>query len=544
MLRNLAFLAFFCLLATLSGVAQPFQPAIGSIDSLYNRAERFLFSRPDSAFINARTILQQSKDVNYSLGVANSYHLIGEVFLHQGFYQESLKNLLEAEKIYLAENRNDEMAENLNQLGLVYYDMRQPDLALEKHEQALKIYEQSGNLKGIAYAYGCLGRMHEKKSDYPVALEYQTRALEYYEKVNDKLGRATILENIGSIYEDLEDFPKARSYYENALALNRETGDSLSMIVNLNNLADGFRKTGKNDEAIELSGQALQLALRLKDKDQISSAYKDLGKVYNQAGRYQEAYLNLEKGRVLYEDIYGEETRHQVALLQTLFDVERKNGEIQILESSQRLNTVVKIALISGIVLLGLLGTAIISRQRLKIRQGRETIERKESGQKLMQAELENAHLHEKQLQDELENRSKSLTAHTLHIISKNKILEDLRNKLQELTKEDVREQRKQIQSLIKLIDQNFVQDKDWDDFRSIFEQVHRDFFDQLQKRSADLTSADLRLASLIRLNLTSKDISTILGISQDSLRISRYRLRKKLSLNQGDSLSNFILSL
>ena len=494
--------------------------------------------------MTARKILEQSKDINYSLGVANAYHLLGEVFYHQGFYQEALTNLLEAEKIYLDSGHDDAMAENLNQVGLVYYNMRQPDLALSKHEKALKIYEQTNNLKGTAYTYGCLGRLHEKKKQYPVALEYQTKALEYYDKVGDKLGRATILENIGSIHEDLEDFEKAHSYFIEALALNEDTGDSLSMIVNLNNLADGYRKTGKNDEAIVLSGKALQLALRLKDQYQIVSAYKDLGKVYNQAGRFSEAYDNLEKGRVLYEEIYGEETRRQVALLQTLFDVERKNGEIQILESSQRLSTVVKIALTSGLVLLALLGTTIISRQRLKIRQDKETIDRKESGQKLMQAELENAHLHEKQLQDELENRSKSLTAHTLHIISKNKILEDLRTKLQEMTKEDPREQRKQINSLIKLIDQNFVQDKDWDDFRSIFEQVHRDFFDQLKKHAADLTSADLRLASLIRLNLPSRDISTILGISQDSLRISRYRLRKKLRLNQGESLSNFILMI
>lgn len=521
---------FFCMLG-LHALGQPRQ---AGIDSLYAGAERLLFSRPDSAFIIARDILEQSKSFNYNLGVANSYHLIGEVFYHQGFYQESLKNLLEAEKIYLEEHRDNEMAENLNHLGLVYYNMRQPDVARTKHEQALKIYEQTGDLKGIAFTYGCLGRLHEKKQQYPVALEYQTRALEYYEKLNDKRGRATILENIGSIHEDLEEFTKAHNYFVEALRLNEETSDSLSMIVNLNNLADGYRKTGRNDEAIRLSNKALQLALRLKDQYQIVSAYKDLGKVFNQAGLHAEAYENLEKGRVLYEEIYGEETRRQVALLQTLFDVERKNGEIKILESSQRLSTVVKIALISGLAMVALLAVTIISRQRLKNRRDKET----------MQSELQSAHIHERQLQDELENRSKSLTAHTLHIISKNKMLDDLRTKLQEMSKEDMREQRKQILSLIKLIDQNFVQDKDWDDFRNIFEQVHGNFLEQLQKRSADLTSAELRLASLIRLNLPSRDISTILGISQDSLRISRYRLRKKLGLNQGESLSGFILGL
>lgn len=529
-MRLLALFTFSLLLALeLKG-----QSSLPEIDSLHSAAEKLLFSRPDSAFITARHILERSKELGYALGVANSYHLSGEVFFHQGFYQQALTDLLEAEKIYLGEHRDNEMAENLNQLGLVYYNMRQPNVALSKHEQALKIYEQTNNLKGIAYTYGCLGRLNEKKSEYPVALQYQTRALEYYEKVNDKRGRATILENIGSIHEDLADFAKAHEYFADAMRLNEETGDSLSMIVNLNNLADCFRKTGKNEEAIELSTRALQLALRLKDQDQISSAYKDLGKVYNQAGRYAEAYENLEKGRMLYEEIYGEETRRQVALLQTLFEVERKNNEIQILESSQRLNTVVKVALISGLALLVLLGSTIISRQKLKSRRDKDA----------MQVELQNAHVHEKQLQDELDNRSKSLTAHTLHIISKNKILEDLRTKLQEMSKGDLREQRKQTLSLIKLIDQNFVQDKDWDDFRSIFEQVHKDFFEQLHKRSGDLTSADLRLASLIRLNLPSRDISTILGISQDSLRISRYRLRKKLGLSQGDSLSTFILSL
>ncbi|MEJ0030420.1 MAG: tetratricopeptide repeat protein [Bacteroidota bacterium] len=281
------------------------------IDSLSADAEKLLFSRPDSAFIIARNILEQSVNLGYNVGVANSYHLIGEVFYHQGFYQEALTNLIHAENIYLEEGRPNEMAENLNQLGLVLYNVRQPDAALAKHDEALKIYEQTGNLKGIAYTYGCIGRLHEKKQQYPIALEYQTKALQYYEKLGDVRGRATIIENIGSIYEDLEDYKKADSYYTEALSLNGTTGDSLSMIVNLNNLADGFRKTGKNDEAIVLSGKALALALRLKDQDQISSAYKDLGKVYSQAGRYKEAYESLEKGRVLYEEIYGEETRRQ-----------------------------------------------------------------------------------------------------------------------------------------------------------------------------------------------------------------------------------------
>jgi tetratricopeptide (TPR) repeat protein len=525
--------------------------ATKTIDAAYRRAEGMLFTRPDSAFVMAQEALRRAQDQGYTDGTAYGHYLVGEIFYRQGFYEEALNHLLKAETLYESSHNSEALARNLNQLGVVYYIIRQPELALEKHNRALKLYEASKNLKGIADTYGSLGRLSEKKQQYPEALEFQHKALSYYEHANDVRGTSIILENIGSIYEDLNQLDTARHYFRRSLSLNELTRDSLSMIVNLNNLADVHRKKGENEPAIRFSTQALNLALRLNDKYQVTSAYKDLGKVYNQAGLYKDAYANLEKGRILYEEIYGEETRRQLGLLQTFFELERKNGEISALESDRQLNSVIKISLVSGIVLVLLLAAAIISRQRLKIRQDKELIELKESQlelkesqQKLMHVELENAHLHEHQLRHALENRSKSLAAHTLHIISKNKMMDDIKAKLQEALQEDLKDQRKKITNLIKLIDHNFVQDKDWDDFRHIFEQVHQNFFDQLQKLSSEITAADTRLAALIRLNLPSKDISTILGISPDSLRISRYRLRKKLRLNQGDSLSNFILSL
>jgi DNA-binding CsgD family transcriptional regulator len=161
-----------------------------------------------------------------------------------------------------------------------------------------------------------------------------------------------------------------------------------------------------------------------------------------------------------------------------------------------------------------------------------------------MQAEIENTHLHEQKLQHELDAKAKSLTSHTLHIISKNKTLEDIQQKLSDLLKDGPTDNRKQLKAVVKMIEHNFVQDKDWDDFRQIFEQVHQEFFQRMQVKAPDLTPADLRLASLIRLNIPSKDISLVLGISPDSLRIARYRLRKKLNLDQGDSLTRFIGSL
>ncbi|MFM7430211.1 MAG: tetratricopeptide repeat protein [Flammeovirgaceae bacterium] len=452
-----------------------------------------------------------------------------------------MHQLLQAHEIYESLGNNHKLAENLNQIGLVYIKIKQPDLAMKSFESALAIYQQEKDTLGIAYSYGCVGRIFEKRNDYRQAIHYQEMALKLYEAKGDKRGMAIIFENIGSIYEDRQDFPLALDYFKKSLMLNELTHDSISMIGSINNIGDNYRKTGNYSMAEQWTRKSLVIATRLNDKYQSTSAYKDLSKLYALSGKYEQAYQNLEIGRNLYEEMYDRDASKQLQLFQTLFEIERKNYAIKNLEADQKFNYVFRIGLLIGLILVVLLGVVVISRQRLKIQQNNLIFEARN---KLLQAEIENTRLHEQQLQRELEVKAKSLTAHTLNIISKNKILEDIQGSLHELLKSDSPDYRKSMKKLVKMIEHNFVQDKDWDDFRSIFEQVHQDFFNKLMAVSQDLTAADTRLASLIRLQIPSKDIAVILGISQDSLRISRYRLRKKLQLTQGDSLSNFMLNL
>jgi len=94
---------------------------------------------------------------------------------------------------------------------------------------------------------------------------------------------------------------------------------------------------------------------------------------------------------------------------------------------------------------------------------------------------------------------------------------------------------------LDRLIDHNFSFDRDWEDFQHYFGQVPTQFFHRLQMEHPNLSTSELRLYALIRLNLNSKNVAAILGISQDSLRITRYRLRKKFNLPKGSNLSNHI---
>ncbi|MEM6347582.1 MAG: helix-turn-helix transcriptional regulator, partial [Bacteroidota bacterium] len=79
-------------------------------------------------------------------------------------------------------------------------------------------------------------------------------------------------------------------------------------------------------------------------------------------------------------------------------------------------------------------------------------------------------------------------------------------------------------------------------DFRKHFESVHPNLIQGLNRKHPELTKNEFKLIALLRLNLSSKEISAILGISPDSVKIARYRLRKKLGLSNQEDLFQFLL--
>ena len=57
-----------------------------------------------------------------------------------------------------------------------------------------------------------------------------------------------------------------------------------------------------------------------------------------------------------------------------------------------------------------------------------------------------------------------------------------------------------------------------------------------------DLTPGDLRLAAYLKMNLSSKEIAPLLNISLRGIENKRYRLRKKLHLENDDNLTSFLM--
>ena len=152
--------------------------------------------------------------------------------------------------------------------------------------------------------------------------------------------------------------------------------------------------------------------------------------------------------------------------------------------------------------------------------------------------------LRNRRLKDEIVHKNKELASATMHLVQKAKVLQGVRDVLKQLDPSDEAQAKKEIRQIIKTINNDIKLDKTWQQFERHFDQVHVDFLRRLRDEFPSLTPNDQKLCAYLRMNLTTKEIATIMNISIRGVEISRYRLRKKLELNTDVNLTEYILKL
>lgn len=205
--------------------------------------------------------------------------------------------------------------------------------------------------------------------------------------------------------------------------------------------------------------------------------------------------------------------------------------------------------LIAGILVLVLVSRIQKRRYKQKARKIEEAkqLELAKKQQKLVeveqQKEKELLQLKEEKMQSELQHVNKLLAASTMNLVVKNEFIESIREELKELKQSGRKSETKRaLEKMVKEIDITLKLQEDWEQFEYHFEQVHGDFLSRLQQDYPSLSPNEQKLCTLLRLNLSTKEIANLLSISLRGVEVARYRLRKKLDLEKGQNLSKFIL--
>jgi DNA-binding CsgD family transcriptional regulator len=139
------------------------------------------------------------------------------------------------------------------------------------------------------------------------------------------------------------------------------------------------------------------------------------------------------------------------------------------------------------------------------------------------------------QLKERLETNQRELASSTLYIAQKNELLAGLKTQIKELKKFFPDSKHQGLQDIESTLQNSQYLDADWSKFKLHFEQVHPVFFENLQANHPNLTKNEVRLCAYFHINLSTKEIATLLNIDPASVRRAKTRLYKKMGVNNGN---------
>ncbi len=160
-------------------------------------------------------------------------------------------------------------------------------------------------------------------------------------------------------------------------------------------------------------------------------------------------------------------------------------------------------------------------------------------------AEKEVERLRNEALNLEMIHKEKELANSSMLLIKKNEMLNLLYEELQSISSSPGTDTAKsKINSLIRKISKEIDNDNQKKVFNLHLEQVYEVMFKKLKEQYPEITPHELNLCAYLRMNMSSKEIATLMNISPRGVEIGRYRLRKKLKLDREANLTDFIMNL
>ena len=211
-------------------------------------------------------------------------------------------------------------------------------------------------------------------------------------------------------------------------------------------------------------------------------------------------------------------------------------------EKAQELKTLQYQKYFFGLLFLAVLTFIIFFHQR-KIAINKRELKIKEMNIQLAKAEAEKEKREKKELAESLKQSEQNLDEVSSFIKVNNSWADEVVEKLESLSKTEKVEQR-ELETLVRGLRNRQVHSERMKLLHENIDRVNPSFYQYLSTHYPSLTASEKEVCGLIRLNLNNKDIAEFRGVTQKAVKMTRYRLRKKLEISSEINLTSFIQSL
>jgi len=373
---------------------------------------------------------------------------------------------------------------------------------LQVYISYMELFLVSGNDELFVNYYNKIKTAHQKNSSLDDILFKESQVA--YAQAN--LVYANFLQSKSRLEESLE-----------YLFLAKELFVSIPQrIINVNiKISNTYYLMGMNSKAKEfiqlnLSDEIITQSQKLDNFKLLEKIYSDEGSTYN--------LLSVKDSIIFYnEDPLLKLEENEFNTLENLILVSEKQNDLRL--SRVRTNRIILVSILSSSILLLILLSFKFNNDLQKEKNRRLNLEKDK-------------------INEELKLKRRELFSKVNFISQRNDYLNNIRDQLNgDLNNfQNLKNIKREIKNIA-------TSEKAYEEFDKMFSQVYPKFYKRLNK-VAKLSQTDLRLASYIKMNHTNNEISRISGISMRSVESQRYRLSKKLNLDKGQDLNNYILEI
>jgi two-component sensor histidine kinase len=374
-----------------------------TVNRLNRQAAGYLQVDLDSVNYFALQARAMAKQIGYQPGIAESYLNSCLYNRMKGNTSVALEEGLKGLEIFEKSGDKRGIAKSSVQIAQVYKETAGSRLVdeylakgIEYANQASRIYESLGDSMELPTSLNVAGIIFRDRAKiegqsyfYDSAFNCYVRGIDIIKHAGqDNFALARLYNNISQIYlEHKEDYATALQYSMMAVDYNKAHNNLNSLTHNYINIADIYGRMKQHDRALVYAKKATEISEQLNSPTRLANAYGQLYVVYNDMGQYDSALRYYIISDHIGDSFANLNKTQQIAEMQTRFETEKKESEIDRLSTVNLIKNRQIRYLVGGLILFGLLAGAMVWLYR-RVNHQRNLITRQSKQMEVMMKEL------------------------------------------------------------------------------------------------------------------------------------------------------------
>ncbi len=265
--------------------------------------------------------------------------LIGAIYESLGSYTQAFEYQLKA--LEKRESTGDSLgiAESRYKIGSLYYYQKQYHKSLSYYESALAICEANPSIPP-KYLFNCLsalGSVYEEMGEQEKSLAFNTRSYELAVKTGNDKNKAYALLNIGENHTNLGNYSQAKSNLKESLRLSKSLKIPRAEILAYQRLGELLLKEQRFEEAVGMLYEAYFLSKETGSKTLMLEILSRLSEAHETLSNYGAANQYLREYAALKDSVLNETSVKEISKLNALYELEKKESAIKLLEQEKEL---------------------------------------------------------------------------------------------------------------------------------------------------------------------------------------------------------------